>query len=250
MPQCATVGERIVRQTQDSEHDNDLSCVTKSCPSEDATAREEEATETERFDSDFPVNPLSEWGESELEERRQFIEDGVVIFSPESTAEELLIDEVICGVLSRYPLSPPNDLRSFQRIVQALLFSAYPLPSLTLASLLGLEDSRHVKRLILPASPLILIPKSEDNEEDEDWVPIRFIDSSIVNFFLDQMRSGRFYVDGPRAHRMLLGGCTLVMKKMYEGRLDTVRDWWWIDAFKYAHQNWEGHRCASTRSKL
>ena len=132
-----------------------------------------------------------------------------------SSAEELLIDEVIYDILSRYPLSPIDDLRSFQRIIQALLFAFSPLPSPTLAALLGLEDSRHVKRLILPASPLILIRGTEDNKDDDDRISIQFIEPSIFDFFLDRTRSGRYYVDGLRAHRMLLDRCTSVLEEMH-----------------------------------
>ena len=75
MPQSATIGEQIDCETQEIEHD---SSDTKSCLSEDATAREAEATVTEPFDS--VVGRQFEWNESELKEQRQVIQDVVVSF--------------------------------------------------------------------------------------------------------------------------------------------------------------------------
>jgi hypothetical protein len=246
------VGEQIDCQTRGSERDDDLSCDSGHCLDQDDTTHQGRETVTECSDS-F-VARLLEWAESELEEeQRQVIQDGIPISSPGYSTQEVLVDDVICDVLSNYPLSPIGDLRSFQCIVQALLFAFSPLPSPTLAALLGFEDARHVKRILLPASPLIFIPKSEeDNEDDDDRIPIKFIQSSIVDFFLDRMRSRDYYVDGPRAHRMLLERCTSVMEDVYGkgSSLGMIPDWWWRDAFEYACQNWERHRRAGTRSKL
>jgi len=88
-----------------------------------------------------------------------------------------------------------------------------------------------VKRILLPASSLILIPKlQEDKEDDDDRIPIQFIESLIVDLFHDRTRSGKYYVDGPRAHRMLLDGYTSVMEVYGRGqRLDMV-GWGWRDA--------------------
>lgn len=81
-----------------------------------------------------------------------------------------------------------------------------------LAGLLGFENAQHAKRILLPASPLIFVPKSEDTNEDHIPTPIRFIEPSIVEFFLDRTRSGRFYVNSSRAHKVLLDDCTSVME--------------------------------------
>ena len=199
------------------------------------------------------VDHLSEWDESELERKQQLqvVQDEIVISYPTSFAEKPLIDGVICDVLSGYPPPPTGDLRSFRRIIQALLFSFSPLSPAMLAGLLGFQDVSQVKRRLLPAALLIFIPKSEDNKKDDDRTPIRFIEPSMVDFFLDRTRSGMYYVDGPSAHRMLLDACTSVMEDVYgkETRLDMV-GWGRREAFEYACRNWERHRRAGTRSKL
>lgn len=250
--QSATVEEQKDYQIRESERDDALSCDTKHCLDEGETTHKGKETITEYSDS--VVVRLSEWGESELEkEQRQVIQDVISISSPGCSTQKLLIDDVICDVLSNYLLSSMGDLRSFERILQALLFAFSPLPPPTLAALLGFEDAQHVKQILLPASPLIFIPKSEgDTKGDDDRIPIRFIQSSIIDFFLDRTRSGNYYVDGPRAHRMLLGRCTSVMKEVHRkgSSLDMIPDWWWRDAFEYACQNWERHRRSGMRSKL
>ena len=250
--QPETVGEQIDCQTRESERDDALSCDTKDSLDEDETTHKGKETISEW--SDYVVACL-EWGESEPEEeQRQVIRDEISVSSPGCSTQELPIDDVICDVLSNYPLSPIGNLRSFQRIIQALLFAFSPLSPPTLAALLGFEDAQHVKRILLPASPLIFIPESEeDAKNDDDRIPIKFIQSSIIDFFLDRTRSGNYYVDGPRAHRMLLERCTSVMEEVYEkgSSLDMpIPDWWWRDAFEYACQNWEKHRRSGTRSKL
>lgn len=243
----ANVREREGSQTQESEGDDDLSSSD-----EDGTICEAEGLqnlETEFFDS-F-VNRRFERNESELEkEQGQVLQNDIITSYPPSSVEELLTDEVICDILSSYPLPPKGDLHSFQRIIQALLFSFSPLPPSTLAGLLGFEDARHLKRILLPASPLIFTAKSNKGEDD-DRTPVRFMESSIAHFFLDRTRSGRYYVDGSRAHQVLLDGCTSVMEEVYgKGvRLD-VAGGGLRDAYKYACQNWERHRCARTKSKL
>jgi len=244
----ANVGEREGSQTQESEgeSDDDLSSTD-----EDGTICEAEGhqnLETECLDS-F-VNRCFERNESELEEEQgQVLQDGITTAYPTSSVEELLTDEVICDVLSSYPFSPKGDLRSFLRIIQALIFSFSPLSPSTLAGLLGFKDAQHLKRILLPASPLIFTAGS-NKEADDDRTPVRFMESSIVDFFLDRTRSGRYYVDGSTAHRVLLDGCTSVMEVYGKGvRLDMV-GWGLRDAYKYACQNWERHRRAGTKSKL
>jgi hypothetical protein len=243
----ANVGEWEGSQTQESEGDDDLSSFD-----EDGTICEAEGRqnlEAECFDP-F-VNRCCERNESELKkEQGQVLQDEIITSYPTSSVEELLTDKVIFDVLSSYPLPPKGDLRSFQRIVQALLFSFSPLPPSTLAGLLGFKDAQHLKRILLPASSLIFTAKS-NKEEDDDRTPVRFIESSIADFFLDRTRSGRYYVDGSRAHQVLLDRCTSVMDEVYgKGvRLDMVGGGL-RDAYKYACQNWERHRRAGTKSKL
>lgn len=249
--QSATVGEQIDCQTRESRRDDALSCDTRHCLNEGETTNKGKETITEYSDS--VVGRLFEWHESELEkEQRQVIQDGIFISSPGCSTQELLSDDVICDVLFNYPLSPMSDLRSFHSIVQALLFAFSPLSPPTLAALLGFEDARHVKQILLPASPLIFIPKSEgDPKDDDDRIPVRFIQSSIIDFFADRTRSRNYYVDGPKAHRMLLGRCTSIMEEVHgKGSSSNMIPDCWRDAFEYACQNWERHRRSGTRSKL
>jgi len=248
------IGERIDCGSLESKRGDDLSTFGEDDEREATEKRQNSSLswpylETESLDPH--VGYLHGRDKSGLEkDQQQVFQDGIDISSSSPSSEELLIDEVIYHVLSNYPPPPIGDLRSFQRIVQALLFSFSPLSSPTLAALLGLKDARHVEQVLLPASALIFIPRSEDNKEGEnDPTPIQFTEPSIVDFFLDRTRSGRYYVDGPRAHSVLLDVCTLVMEEVNGRRLDMV-DWWWRDAYEYACQNWERHRRAGTRAKL
>lgn len=98
----------------------------------------------------------------------------------------------------------------------------------------------------MPASSLIFMPELDDNK-----TPVKSIDLSTEDFFLDRARSGKYFVDSQLAHRVLLDGCDLVMKKVCgeELRLDKV-DCQLRDAYEYACQYWEEHRRACARSKL
>ncbi|KAF8961186.1 hypothetical protein BDZ97DRAFT_1829978 [Flammula alnicola] len=260
----ANVGEQLNCQTQGSENGDDLSCDTRCWlgDREGGMAHEEEAGEGGRNNSmsgssleteclDSLIDRLSKQEESDEEVEKQprhAIQSGITT----SSTNEIPTDEVIFNVLSSYPLPPTGNLRSFKCILKALLFSFSPLSLMMIAALLGLEDAQYVKWILLPAHPLIFLPKLEDNKEDNgNRTPVQFIDSSIADFFLDRTRSGQHYIDAPSAHGLLLEGCTSVMEKVWgEGLiLDKVGSGW-RDAYEYACQNWEQHRRAATRSKL
>ena len=126
-----------------------------------------------------------------------------------------------------------------------------PSPPLCLAefaALIRLNSAQHVKQILLPASLFIPIPGLEDDRR----TPVRLVDSSVADFFLDRMRSQQYYVDDSRAHAMLLEACNWVMQRVYADQGRYIReDWGWKGAYEYACRNWERHRrCIRVKAKL
>ena len=74
-----------------------------------------------------------------------------------------------------------------------------------------------VKQILLPASPFILLPDLEENEQkNEDQVPVWFVNLSLTGLFLEQMRSQWYHVDNSMAHKLLLYACIWVMQRTGE----------------------------------
>ena len=218
---------------------------TRSCLCEEAAMHDGEEGQRRRNDI-MPCSPLENEYPCSVVDHLSGCDKSD---SENQVIDQTIADEVIHDILSNYPPPPIGNLRSFQRILQALISSFSPLSPIMTAALLNLDNAQQVKRILSPARPLIFI---QDNQEENDRTPIQFIHSSIYNFFIDRTRSGRYFVDVSMAHRELLNGCTSVIEKVFrEGqRLDRM-GCGWRDAYEYACQNFEAHRrAARMRSKL
>lgn len=253
-------GEQLDHRTQgcESHGDIDLSRDT-TCVSKDRTTHQGKkgvCTNDDMSNSDLDVVSFGvlesldchpDLDDLELNDQADSVQVSTLIYSPKSSPTEellfdayLILDEVICDALSRYPLSPAGDLHSFQRVLAVLLFAFSPLCLMELAALLRLDSAQHVKQILLPASLFISIPDSEENDE-RNRAPVRLVDSSVTDFFLDRVRSQQYYVDGSRAHKMLLEACIWVMQRVYaeQGLREGLG---WRGAYDYACRNWERHR--------
>jgi hypothetical protein len=234
---------------------NNLSSAATSCVGEDGTTCEVGMTR-ERMDEDIQYSYLgnqspdsatssdflSEQENPEPENQLLLpIQVSASIPSSKGTLSDFHLDLLIFDTLSNYP---PGNFRSFQRILAALLFSFSPLSLPVLSVLLGIDSTERVKQILLPVSPFILISDSglcKDKEQTDDQGLVRFADSSTRDFFLEPTRSQGYYVDGLRAHKVLLDGCTWVMGRE-ERKMESLG---WRGAFEYACRHWERHRHAA-----
>ncbi|PPQ98227.1 hypothetical protein CVT26_003399 [Gymnopilus dilepis] len=158
-----------------------------------------------------------------------------------------LCDDIIIDILSNYPVPPKGDFRSLDRIFKALLFAFTPLPPSTMAALLNLRNAQHVRRILAPVHPLIFMPSSD---KDNEKIPLRIIHPTVVDFFLDRTRSGKYFISGSGAHRVLLEGTTQLMRRIHEDGYHLDIGSGWQEAYNYACTFWEAHRRAANRSKL
>lgn len=237
---------------------DNLSSAATSCVGEDGTTCEVGVTRecmdkdiqclylgNQSPDSTTSSDLLSEQEDPEPENQLlRPIQVSAFIPSSIGTLSDFHLDLLIFDTLSNYPPPPTGNFRSFQRILAALLFSFSPLSLPVLSTLLGIDSTERVKQILLPLSPFILVSDSnlcKDEEQTDDQGLVRFADSSTRDFFVDTTRSQEYYVDGLRAHKVLLDGCTWVMGRE-EQKMESLG---WRGAFEYACRHWERHRHAA-----
>jgi len=235
---------------------DNLSSAATSCVGEDGTRCEVGVTR-ECMDEDIQCSYLGNQSpdsatssdflseQEDPEPENQLLLPIQVSASIPSSKSDFHLDLLIFDTLSNYPPPPTGDFRSFQRILAALLFSFSPLSLPVLSALLGIDSTERVKQILLPVSPFILISDLDlckDKEQTDDQGLVRFSDSSTRDFFVDPTRSQGYYVDGLRAHKVLLDGCTWVMGRA-ERKMESLG---WRGAFEYACRHWERHRHAAS----
>ncbi|PPR05191.1 hypothetical protein CVT26_012277 [Gymnopilus dilepis] len=184
--------------------------------------------------------------------QEQSLPEIIRISSKPFVVDQRSLDHAILDVLSKYP-SEPNGLATFKRIVAMLLFSYSPLSIGMISALFLLSGPEEVLNILRPAAQLLMLPETGDGEKLNDCRPVRFVDSKVVEFFIDRGRSGKYFTDAFTAHRTLCNACEKVKNEVHRRGIGAENlGPGWPDAYNYALLNYEDHRGAAigTQSKL